>query len=401
MSSNEPSQFEATQGALPRVLFIDDEPNVLAGMQRLLRREYQVVVSDSPTAGLRVLEHEGPFAVVVSDMRMPGMDGASLLGLARMRAPDTSRILLTGHAELESAIAAVNKGKILRFLTKPCGPEHLRQALAAAVEQHRLVTSERQLLDQTLRGSVQALTEILALAHPEAFGRARRLRELVQRLSAHAGQSCGWDVEIAAMLSHIGAISLTAPTAARLYRGEALSDVELAQVARLPRVAERILGNIPRLEQVRAILRHQNTDYDARPSARGEPSGDELPWGARALRLLVDWDQHEARGLTSEAALAELRATPGRYDPRGLAALEALVAERDKRYVRRSVMLTALLVGTVVDQDICARDGKLLVARGQEVSESVLERLHNHQRLVGIVQPIRVLSAAIDGSAAA
>lgn len=387
--------------ALPRVLFIDDEPNVLAGMQRMLRREYEVVVSDSPAAGLRMLEHEGPFAVVVSDMRMPGMDGASLLGLARMRAPDTSRVLLTGHAELEAAIAAVNKGKVLRFLTKPCDPEHLRYALAAAVEQHRLVTSERQLLDQTLRGSVQALTEILALAHPEAFGRARRLRELVQRLSEHARESCGWDVEIAAMLSHIGAIALTAPTAARLYRGEELSEAERAQVARLPLVAERILGNIPRLDQVRAIFRHQNADFDAPAAARGEPAGAELPWGARALHLLVDWDQLEARGLAPEAALRELRLRQGRYDPSALAALEALVAERNKRYVRRSVMLPELLVGTVVDQDICTRDGKLLVARGQEVSESVLERLHNHQRLVGIAQPIRVLSAASDGTLAA
>jgi response regulator RpfG family c-di-GMP phosphodiesterase len=387
--------------ALPRVLFIDDEPNVLAGMQRMLRREYEVVVSDSPAAGLRVLENEGPFAVVVSDMRMPGMDGASLLGLARARAPETSRILLTGHAELEAAIAAVNRGKVLRFLTKPCDPEQLRGALAAAVEQHRLVTSERQLLDQTLRGSVQALTEILALAHPEAFGRARRLRELVQRLSEHARQSCGWDVEIAAMLSHIGAIALTAPTAGRLYRGEALSEVELAQVARLPLLAERILANIPRLEQVRAILRHQSTDFAAPATARGEPTGAELPWGARALRLLVDWDQLEARGLAPELALSELRSRPGRYDPSALAALECIVGERSKRYMRRSVMLTELLVGSVIDQDICTRDGKLLVARGQEVSENLLERLHNYQRQVGIVQPIRVLSAVASGPLAA
>ena len=134
----------------PRILCVDDEPNVLAGLVRMLRREFEVVTAGDGAAGLEVLARQGPFIVVVSDFMMPGMTGVQFLARAKQLAPDTVRILLTGQASLEGAIASVNEGNIFRFLSKPCSREHLVKALEDAIEQARLVTADRELLERKL-----------------------------------------------------------------------------------------------------------------------------------------------------------------------------------------------------------------------------------------------------------
>src|SRR5438132_13303250 len=105
-------------------------------------------------------------------MRMPGMTGVELLIRVRQTTPDTVRMILTRNADLQTAIDAINNGPIFRFLTKPCAPELLARTVAAGIEQYRLVTAEKELLEQTLRGPVTVLTEVLELANPKAFDRA-------------------------------------------------------------------------------------------------------------------------------------------------------------------------------------------------------------------------------------
>ncbi|MBV9949331.1 MAG: response regulator, partial [Myxococcales bacterium] len=115
----------------PRVLCVDDEPNVLEGLALSLRRGHDVVTAGGGEAGLEILGRDPTIAAVVSDMRMPGMDGATFLGKARALAPDATRVLLTGQTELDAAITAINEGRIFRFLTKPCPPAVLVPAVEA------------------------------------------------------------------------------------------------------------------------------------------------------------------------------------------------------------------------------------------------------------------------------
>ena len=151
----------------PRVLFVDDEPDLLAALARILRSEYfQVSTAASGAAALEMLQRSGPYAVIVSDLRMPEMDGVSLLQAARKLAPDTVRVLFTGQPDLERAIAAVNEGEIFRFVTKPSSRVALALMLRGAGEQYQLITAERVLLEHTLRGSIKALTDILGPANP-------------------------------------------------------------------------------------------------------------------------------------------------------------------------------------------------------------------------------------------
>jgi DNA-binding NtrC family response regulator len=139
----------------PRILCVDDESRLLEGLQRLLYRDYDVSIATGAEAALACLDPGAPFAVVMSDMQMPGMSGAALLAEMKQRAPDTVRLLLSGQGALAPALLAANEGQIFRFLTKPCPPETLMRALADAVNQYRLSTSERLLLEQALERKLE------------------------------------------------------------------------------------------------------------------------------------------------------------------------------------------------------------------------------------------------------
>jgi len=373
---------------LPSVLCVDDEPNVLSGLKRQLRKQYDVTTACGPEEGLKAIQGERTFTVVMSDLRMPGMDGTAFLSKCREIAPDTVRMLLTGNADVEAAIAAVNRGHLFRFLTKPCPPETLLAAFVAAVEQHRLITAERELLEQTLRGSVQVLTDILSLTNPLAFGRAVRTKRRVAETAEAMGVKERWHLEVAAMLSQIGGVTLPTATAEKVYHGRELSTEEQRMVKRLPSVAVRLTGRIPRLEPVREILRWQNERYDGKDAAEGAPKGEELPLGARLLKAAGDYDVLEARGTPSAQALADMRRQRGVYDPTVLDALARAVGQAQRIAVELTVR--QLREGMVFAEDVMAESGMLLIARGQEVTGSLLERIQGLSRMVEVKEPVKV-----------
>jgi response regulator RpfG family c-di-GMP phosphodiesterase len=219
----------------PRVLCVDDETYVLEGLCDTLRRGFDVRIATGGVEGLGILRSDpAAFAVVISDMRMPEMEGSEFLREARQVAPDVVRMLLTGYADVDSAVRTVNEAQLFRYLTKPCESAELLTACAAAAAQHELRLAERALLEQTLHGSVDALVEVLALANPAAFGRGVRLKTLAGRLACALDLANSWEVEVAAMLAHIGAVTLPQATVERLYAGVALQDQELAMAERVP-----------------------------------------------------------------------------------------------------------------------------------------------------------------------
>src|SRR5258708_16503225 len=107
---------------LPRILCVEDEPGIVEGLAVKLRRDYRVLAANGGNSALQLLKDKGAPAVIISDMRMPGMDGATLLKHVKQLYPETTRILLTGEPGRDAAIAAVNEGQIFPFLTKPCPP---------------------------------------------------------------------------------------------------------------------------------------------------------------------------------------------------------------------------------------------------------------------------------------
>jgi response regulator RpfG family c-di-GMP phosphodiesterase len=360
----------------PRVLCVDDEPNVLEALATNIGRRYEVQTAISGVQALEQLAIDPRKAVIVSDMRMPVMDGATFLAKTRELAPDAVRILLTGQTDLESAIAAVNNGQIFRFLTKPCAPPVLLASIAAAVEQHDLITSQRVLLEQTLHGCIKALTDVLALTNPVAFGRATRIKQLVSALADKLQLRERWQVEVAAMLSQLGLVTLPSDTAEKLYFGRPLNAEEQQLADKLPALTEQLLGNIPRLEAVREML----ASY---PKAlpKGAPRADDLNAdviyaGTQLLKLAVELEALESHPTASKFALDKLNLRRESYDPRVFAALvELRVKDAPSIDSVRKVSINELVVGMVLAADVKLPNGVLLAARGHEVTLRFLERI--------------------------
>ena len=368
------------------MLCVDDEPFVLDGLRDNLRRSFDVETAESGAAGLELLKRDPKgYEIVISDMRMPVMSGSVFLAEARRIAPETVRILLTGYADTKAAVRAVNDGQIFRFLTKPCDVDELLRACAAALMHRRVVATERQLLEQTLRGSIQALIDVLGLTNPAVFGQANRVKQLAGRLARKLGIEDAWEIEVAAMLANVGAVTLPAETAERLRGGEPLTDEEQAMVDRLPEVTQGILGNIPRLEGVMQIIGSYGRRADT-----AETEGP-LPVGARILRVAVDAERFTARGGDHGKALEAMIASRGVYDHETLKALAAIIAEARRGGRMRQLRLPQLEVGMILAADMVTTAGQMLVPRGFTVTPGLIERLRNFRP--GVVrEPIGILA---------
>ncbi len=392
-----------SDATVARILLVDDEPHVLDGLRRILRSQFSVETAASPALALERIRDAGPYSVVLSDFQMPQMNGASFLAAARAATPDTSRILLTGQADLASAAAVVNEGGIIRLLLKPCGRDELIDALQAGVEQYRLITAERDLLENTLRGSVRALTDVLALANPATFERAMRLRSLVTPIVQASGREpVAWQVELAAMFAQLGAVAVPAEVLERAERGGPLTHEERDLIEQLPRIADRMLAGIPRIEEVRAAILSQGAQFDGQASTDMR-AGAAIPFGGRVLRLASDFDTLESAGIEPAEALAALRARGGVYDPALLDALELVLADRASR-VPCQMSVSELAPGMVLSADVVTLDGLKLIAKGHELTPSLLARLANYAvMLSGVREPIAVyvshqmLEASADG----
>lgn len=380
----------------PRVVCVDDEPHVVGGLALHLRRRYDVELATSGAAGLELLDKQPEAAVVISDMRMPGMNGAEFLAKAYVAHPNTTRILLTGYAELDAAISAINDGRVFRFLVKPCPPPELLRTVEAGADLHRMLLAERELLERTLHGSIRMLSEVMAVTNPAAFGRATRIKQRVSELLKKLNEPQRWQAEVAAMLSQLSSITLPNETVEKLYYGASLTQVEQGMVERAPNVTEQLLSHIPRLEVVRQILAGHRDPYR---KADGEVQGDRriVKRGAQVLKIAIELDALEGQGRSGSGAQAALRAQSEAYEPAVLeAALELCGSARNDEIVHE-VSLSALVPGMVFANDVKLTNGSLFVARGYEVTESFLARVRNF-RSGSVKEPVRVIVKATDAS---
>lgn len=347
-----------------KVLCVDDEPEVLVGLKLNLRRGFHVETATNAVEALKKLGELGPFAVVVSDMRMPGVDGATFLSHVRERYPDITRIVLTGYADVNAAVAAVNDGQIYRFLTKPCTPANFVRAVAEAAEIYALRHAERTLLERTLHGSISALCEVLSLVNPVAFGRATRIRKLSSDLLKRLGVRERWPAELAALLSQVAYVTLPEATASKVYFGQALDPGEQESVDRLPQIAADILGNIPRLEPVIAVIRRAR---DPKPAAP-------INMCISAIDVASAFDVLEAQGRQPSLAVDELRLAK-KYDKAMLDVLAALVGELSDGPKPRLMHLRDVRTGMTFADDVRTTAGLVLVARGFVVNDAFIERI--------------------------
>lgn len=377
----------------PRILLVDDEPNLLDGLRRQLRRDFTVETAVGAAKGLFALKPNDPFAVIVSDFLMPGINGAEFLAAAAKAAPTSTRMLLTGHTSLADAAVTVNTGRVYRMLLKPVDPETMAAALHDCVAQHKLMVSERELLERTLQGSVQALSDVLSLASPTAFGRAARMRRVASAVLDRVEVEDRWAVELAVEMAQLGIVSLPPTVVAKLDDGAELSAAERAMVDKLPAVSEQLISPIPRMAQVVEAIHYSRKGFDGTGLPDNPVSGDRIPFGGRLLRLVQDHDTLMLQGSSPMVAVETLRATSHFYDPALLTALAATAAAMDGSI--RGVMLHELQPGMVLAAAVRNKADVLLVNPGQEVTLGLITRLDNFAALEdGVAEPLMIMGQA-------
>jgi response regulator RpfG family c-di-GMP phosphodiesterase len=374
-----------------KILFVDDEPPVLEGYKRMLHREFEVDTAVGGEQALTTMRALGPYAVVISDMRMPIMNGAQFLAQVRQTAPDTIRILLTGYTDLNAAMDAVNEGNIFRFLTKPCEKEVLAKAITTGLVQYRLVTAEKELLENTLMGSIKVMTDVLSAASPEAFGKSMRITRLVRHLLGKFSLPSPWRFEAAAMLSQLGCVALDPEVIQAAYIGNSLSPENQARFAAHPQVARDLLVKIPRLEPIAWIIAQQLTKDDVReiPDVPASSATD-IIFGAKMLKLAVVFDNLRMNGLPDEAAIAKLHDRRNEFGPELFDALASIPPESASTEMRK-VAASKLTAGMILMQEIRTKAGMLVVAKGQEVTLALQIKLKNFSDAGTIDKEIAVL----------
>lgn len=374
-------------GVKHKILIVDDDAEFVAALRRRLRRRYVLDVAVGPLRALEAVTETGPYAVVVSDLRMPGLDGTTFFSRLRRVCPDTVRIMLTGYADLTTATEAVNVAQVFRFLAKPCDEETLDEALASGVALYQQATAEKDFLKGALRGIIKLLTDLLALQNPEAMGRALRVKRLVMDMARSLEAPEVWRIELAATLSQLGGVVMPESLFGALRAAGALTGDRAALFSRHPGIGADLLANIPKLGEVAEIIRHQERSYAGEED--DGPQGAAIPLGARLLKVALDYDRLLTSGTPRGEALAIMTGREGVYDPRALE-LVGLLAGSHEGYRHAEACLSSLTAGMVLEEDICLATGEKAALAGQVVDAGLARRL----RELGVCcpRPLKVLT---------
>lgn len=383
---------------MKKILFVDDDDKLLASLQRALRNEFAIETAVSPEQGLTALEADDNYAVVVADMTMPQMNGVEFLNHVRRRSPDAVRVMFTGSVDQGTAVEAVNGCGVFKFLTKPCRTDLLITSLREAVRHHEVQRNERVLMEKTVHGCVAMLTEILAVTDPKAYGLAQRMRDRARQLAGFMGLSHTWELEVAALLTPIGYVTVPPELTLKARANQTLQPPEQLILRQVPLAGSQLVRNIPRLESIAATLLYQAKHFDGTGFPDDDTAGLRIPLHARILKFVGDLLQLEQRGLHRNVALEQLKQRPGWYDPEILTAgarcFRVDVPQPREAGQPLPVTLERLVVGHLLLADVETRSGLLIVAAGNRITETLLQRLHNFASMAGIKEPLFVDAAS-------
>jgi response regulator RpfG family c-di-GMP phosphodiesterase len=355
-----------------RILFVDDEINIIQAYRRTLRNKFNIQGASNGDDALELLKN-GDYALIISDMQMPGMNGIEFLAAAKELKPDVVRVMLTGNADLKTAVDAVNEGDIFRFHNKPCHTDILAKTIVDGLRQYHLITAEKELLEGTLTGSIQVLTELLSLINPEAFGRTSQIKQYVTAIANDFDVEEIWKMEAIASLSLIGCIILPDEATQKISRGEKLSGEEQQIFEMHPFVGSDLISKIPRMKEIAEGIKYQEKLFNGDGVPMDDVYGKDIPLGARILKVVLDFDRLVSSGLNSRQAFDQLNSKPSHYDPDILATFQQCIEEED--YPIESVNILDLSEGMFLTEDLHTKDKVLVICKGQEITPSIFSRL--------------------------
>lgn len=387
-------------GAAEKILLVDDEQNLLSGLRRQFRGRYDIVTAASGNEALEKVRREGPFAVVVSDMRMPGMDGVQTLEAIGKESPITVRMMLTGNADQDTAVRAINSGRIFRFFNKPCDGEQLAVGLDAGLQQYRLQNAEKELLEHTLAGSVKLLNDVLALSNAAFAHRTTAKRGWAKKVAKALALPRAWELDLAVMLAPIGLIGVPAETVSKWQAGVTLSGEEKRLIDSHPENARNLVVNIPRMENVAKAILYQNKNFDGTGFPADDLAGETIPVIARILKVLGAIAELTDGHAPSKAIFDKLKEQQGAFDPKVMSVARECLEHRfggggQAEDVAEHLPISLLRPGLILLSDITNAEGRLILSRGTELTEAQVQRLRGLKKTQSLSEPVQVIRHAV------
>ncbi len=428
MSENLPQE-----GAQASVLLVDDEPNILTSLKRLLRGEGYAIRSAGGGAEALELLEAAPADLVLSDMRMPGMDGVALLSQVRERWPSTGRIILTGYSDMHATIAAVNEGGVHRYMTKPWNDDDLKLTVRSALERKHLIDErdrllalterqnlELQFLNEGLEDAVRARTmevrqtasflelsnkklketflntlrvfaNLIELRQKNLGGHSKRVADLARRLADRLGlrEHEVHDVTVAGLLHDVGKIGWPDELLATPFNTMKGEDRGLAM--RHPAVAETALLELENLHAAAKLIRHHHERFDGLGYPDGL-AGLDIPMGSRILTVVNEFDALQLGSLSQRRysraeALNAIRDSRGkRYDPMVADAFLELMGERQAAAPvgetgGTHIAALHLEPGMRLARNLFDHDGVLLLSRGYVLDDLLIGQMRKYENL--------------------
>ena len=422
------------------LLLVDDEVNILKALTRLLRPAgYQLLTAENGAEALTLLARQ-PVDLVLSDMRMPVMDGAVFLARVREHWPETMRLLLTGHADMQQTVQAINQGEIYRYIAKPWSDQELLLTVQQALEQQQLKRENRRLLVLTaeqnealrqanatlenrvaqrtaelqqlvgfltltqqelkasFRHSIQVFSAILDMRFPDWCGHSQRVAVLAERLAKAAGMASeAVDAVIqASQLHDLGKMALADTLLGKPFAAH--NRQERADFMAHPAMGQMMLLPISALDQTGILLRHQHEQVDG----LGFPDhlhGESIPLGARILALARDYDELQMglllpQCLSPEQARLYLRENGGRlYDAELVTLLIQLLESVEQKIREVALTSSQLQAGMVLSRDLYSAGRFLLLTKGRKLDDSVIKHIWHFEHTEGKPVVVYVLQS--------
>jgi response regulator RpfG family c-di-GMP phosphodiesterase len=414
----------------PTILCVDDEPSILSSLRRLFRAHgFNVLAAESGQAGLQILETSS-VDLVISDMRMPEMDGVVFLEHVRQRWPQILRLLLTGYADISSIMGAINRGEIYRYIAKPWDDndiiltikdaitrtelekdkkrlealvlaqnEELRQMNASLEIKVEARTSDLRHANDKLKAnfitSIKMFTALIELRDSKLAGHSRRVAELARRL-AQALQLDAKQVQeifVAGLLHAIGKVGFDDELLGTAVA--TMSPRQLEIFRKHPVRAEQLLMSLGELKSAVEIIRAQLERFDGSGYPQGT-AGRHIPIGARILSVAIDYESmqigiYEPQQLSAAQAIALITQRKGHYyDPTVVQALTELggLIANEKPRAGAALELTLeshqLQPGMMLARDLISPSGLLLLTAGHILDEAVIDKIIGFERSLAL-----------------
>jgi len=286
--------------------------------------------------------------------------------------------MLTGNADQETAVHAVNEGQIFRFINKPCAKEDLIEVLESALQHYRLMRAEQELLENTFKGAVQILSDIMELTNPVLFSRSQRIKYFVKQVVDKLALEQPWKYEVAAMLSQIGCVAIPADVMEKINQTQSLSEEEEKMCHMFPKVGGDLLASLPRLEDVSRMIEGQKDDFHTKEASENKDECTAAALGADMLHAVIDFDACIAKNENKVEAFKTIQASAGRkYNPVVVKVMESLeLPQYEKKYER--IPVAKIQVEMVLAEEVKTEAGLLLVPKDHTVTSAVKTLLLSH-----------------------